>query len=134
MSNREAAQDPSGRSYDAMRDGEYEGETGERRNEQRDFETESWGKQQGQDDLTLQCHTMASMEPAQITAAVMSIVNNSRITLQYVQNQNLQRQARRRWQHSDESVEDVDTDFSQSTGPGNLDILVLMGQAHAVER
>ncbi|EMP27253.1 hypothetical protein UY3_15659 [Chelonia mydas] len=79
------------------------------------------------------CHITASMEPAQITAAVMSIVNTSRIILQYVQNQNLQKQARRRWQHGDESDEDMDTDFSESTGPGNLAILVAMGQAHARE-
>ncbi|CAM4681514.1 unnamed protein product [Caretta caretta] len=41
------------------------------------------------------CHTTASMEPAQITAAVMSIVNTSPIIMQYMQNQNLQKQARR---------------------------------------
>ncbi|EMP37987.1 hypothetical protein UY3_04745 [Chelonia mydas] len=80
------------------------------------------------------CYTKASMEPTQITAAVRSIVNTSRIILQYVQNQNLQKQARRRRQRGDESEEDMDTDFSQSMGPGNLDILVAMGQAHAVER
>ncbi|EMP30158.1 hypothetical protein UY3_12712 [Chelonia mydas] len=34
-------------------------------------------------------HTTAGMEPAQITAAVMSIVNISCIILQYVQNQTL---------------------------------------------
>ncbi|EMP42523.1 hypothetical protein UY3_00207 [Chelonia mydas] len=60
------------------------------------------------------CHTTASMEPGQITAAVMSIVNTSHIILQYVQNQNLQKQARRRRQRGDESDEDMDTDFSQS--------------------
>ncbi|EMP26062.1 Olfactory receptor 9G4 [Chelonia mydas] len=81
----------------------------------------------------VRCRTMASMEPAQITAAVMSIVNISRVILQYVQNQNLQKQARRRQQRGDESDEDMDTDFAQSTGPGNLDILVAMGEAHAVE-
>ncbi|CAM5106876.1 unnamed protein product [Eretmochelys imbricata] len=27
----------------------------------------------------------------------------------------------------------MDTDFSQSTGPGNLDIMVIMGQVHAME-
>ncbi|EMP25038.1 Eosinophil peroxidase [Chelonia mydas] len=41
------------------------------------------------------CHTTASMEPAQITAAVMSIVNTLRIIMQYMQNQKLQKQARR---------------------------------------
>ncbi|EMP33013.1 hypothetical protein UY3_09831 [Chelonia mydas] len=71
------------------------------------------------------------MEPAQITAAVMSIVNTLRIIMQ---NQNRQKQARRRWQRGDKSDEDMDTDFSQSKGPGNLAILVAMGQAHAMER
>ncbi|CAM4581038.1 unnamed protein product [Lepidochelys kempii] len=74
------------------------------------------------------------MEPAQITAAVMSIVNTSHIILQYVQNQNLQKQARRQPQRGDKSDEDMDTDFSQSMGPGNLDILVAVGQAHTMER
>ncbi|EMP25874.1 hypothetical protein UY3_17047 [Chelonia mydas] len=37
-------------------------------------------------------HTTASMEPTQITLAVMSIVNTSRIIMQYMQNQNLQKQ------------------------------------------
>ncbi|CAM2106548.1 unnamed protein product [Caretta caretta] len=31
------------------------------------------------------------------------------------------------------SDEDMDTDFSQSRGPGNVGIMVLMGQVHAVE-
>ncbi|XP_065440268.1 3-oxo-5-alpha-steroid 4-dehydrogenase 1 isoform X5 [Chrysemys picta bellii] len=79
-------------------------------------------------------HTTASMEPAQITAAVMSTVNTTRIILQYMQHQKLQQQARRRQQRGDGSDEDMDTDFSQSTVPGNLDIMVVMGQVHAVER
>ncbi|CAM5085698.1 unnamed protein product, partial [Eretmochelys imbricata] len=41
--------------------------------------------------------------------------------------------ANRRRQHGDESDEDMDTDFSQSTGPGNVGIMVLMGQVHVVE-
>ncbi|EMP32019.1 hypothetical protein UY3_10850 [Chelonia mydas] len=52
--------------------------------------------------------------------------------VQYVQN--LQKQARWRWQCGDKCDEDMNTDFSQSTGPSSLDILVAMGQAHAVER
>ncbi|EMP42064.1 Cystic fibrosis transmembrane conductance regulator [Chelonia mydas] len=68
-------------------------------------------------------HTKASMESTQISAAVMSIVNTLHIILQYVKNQNQQKQARRQWQRGDESDEDMDTDFSQSPGPGNLDIL-----------
>nr|XP_048713340.1 uncharacterized protein LOC125639748 [Caretta caretta] len=71
------------------------------------------------------------MEPAQLTAAVVSIVNTSRIILQYVQN--LQKQVRRRRQRNHDSNEDMDTDFSQSTGTGNLDIMVVTGQVPAVE-
>ncbi|CAM4685680.1 unnamed protein product [Lepidochelys kempii] len=53
-----------------------------------------------------------------------------------MQHQNLAKryQASRRHQHSDEGDEGMDTDFSQSTGPGNVGIMVLMGQAHVVER
>ncbi|CAM5104837.1 unnamed protein product [Natator depressus] len=53
------------------------------------------------------------------------------IILQYVQK--LQKQVRRRRQCGDESDEDMDTDFSQSMGPGDLAILVAMGQVHAME-
>ncbi|EMP26103.1 Putative EGF-like module-containing mucin-like hormone receptor-like 4 [Chelonia mydas] len=81
--------------------------------------------------LSCRCHTTASMEPAQITAAVMSIVNTSPIIMQYMQNQNLQNQARRQQQHGEESDKDMDTDFSLSMG--NLAILVAVGHAHAVE-
>ncbi|XP_065423349.1 malonyl-CoA decarboxylase, mitochondrial isoform X2 [Chrysemys picta bellii] len=84
--------------------------------------------------LSCRRHTTASMEPAQITAALMSTVNTTRIILQYMQHQKLQKQARRQWQRGDESDEDMDTDFSQSTGPSNLDIMVVMGQVHTVER
>ncbi|XP_050821548.1 uncharacterized protein LOC127057009 [Gopherus flavomarginatus] len=76
---------------------------------------------------------MASMEPAQITVAVMSTVNITHIILQYMQHQKLQKQVRRQRQLGDESDENMDTDFSQSTGLGNLDILVVKGQVHAVE-
>ncbi|EMP31980.1 hypothetical protein UY3_10904 [Chelonia mydas] len=84
--------------------------------------------------LSCRRHTTASLEPAQITTAVMRTVNTSHIIMQYMQNQNLQKQVRRRWQCGDKSDEDMDTDFSQSTSPGNMAILVAMGQAHAVER
>ncbi|EMP24573.1 hypothetical protein UY3_18362 [Chelonia mydas] len=73
-----------------------------------------------------------SMEPAQITAAVMTVLNTTHIIQQYMQN--LQKQASRRRQHGEESDEDMDKDFSQSTGPGNVHILVVMGQVHSVER
>ncbi|CAM4514589.1 unnamed protein product, partial [Caretta caretta] len=79
---------------------------------------------------------MASMEPAQITLAIRSTLNTTRIIQQYMQHQNLGKRNRgsRRRQHGDESDEDMDTVFSQSTGPGNVGIMVLMGQVHAVER
>ncbi|CAM5075807.1 unnamed protein product [Natator depressus] len=75
-------------------------------------------------------HSTASMEPIQLTAAVMTIVNTSRITMQFIQNQHLKNQVRKRQQHGDE---DMNTDFSKTAVPGNLEIIVLMGQAHAVE-
>ncbi|XP_065427403.1 uncharacterized protein LOC135976296 [Chrysemys picta bellii] len=79
------------------------------------------------------------MEPAQLTAALMSTINTTRIILQYMQHQDLQNQARRRrqrWrrQSGHESDEDMDTDFSKSTGHRNLAILVAMGQVPDVER
>ncbi|EMP26621.1 hypothetical protein UY3_16307 [Chelonia mydas] len=75
-------------------------------------------------------HSTASMEPVQLTTAVMTIVNTLRIIVQFMQNQRLKNQARRRWQRSDE---DMNTDFSKTMVPGNLEIFVLLGQAHAVE-
>ncbi|CAM5116349.1 unnamed protein product [Natator depressus] len=64
-------------------------------------------------------HSRASMEPAQLTAAVVSIVNSSRIILQYVQNL-----AKRR---EDDCEEDVDTDVPESMGCGNWDIIAAVG-------
>ncbi|CAM4703579.1 unnamed protein product [Lepidochelys kempii] len=80
-------------------------------------------------------HTTASMEPAQITLAIRSTLNTTCIIQQYMQHQNLAKRNRasRRHQRGDESDEDMDTDFSQSMGPGNAGIMVLMGQVHAVE-
>ncbi|EMP38168.1 hypothetical protein UY3_04659 [Chelonia mydas] len=60
--------------------------------------------------------------------------DSSKHHMQYMQNENLQKQASRRRQRSKESDEDMDTDVSQSTGSGNLATLVLQGQAYAVER
>ncbi|CAM5150989.1 unnamed protein product [Natator depressus] len=76
------------------------------------------------------------MEPAQITLGIRSTLNTTRIIQQYMQHQNLAKRNRasRRRQCGDESDEDMDTDFSQSMGPGNTGIMVLMGQVHAVER
>ncbi|EMP26745.1 hypothetical protein UY3_16145 [Chelonia mydas] len=79
-------------------------------------------------------HSTASMEPVQLTTAVMTIVNTLHIIVQFRQNQNLKNQARRRRKRSDESDEDMDTDFSKTMVPSNLEIMVLMGQAHAKER
>ncbi|EMP30868.1 Gastricsin [Chelonia mydas] len=65
------------------------------------------------------------MEPAQITLAIRSTLNTTRIIQQYMQHQNLAERYRasRRRQRGDESDEDMDTDFSQSTGPGNVGIM-----------
>ncbi|CAM5165886.1 unnamed protein product [Natator depressus] len=76
------------------------------------------------------------MELAQITLAIRRTLNATRFIQQYMQHQNLAKRNRasRRRQRSDESDEDVNTDFSQSMGPGNVGIMVLMGQVHVVER
>ncbi|CAM5135804.1 unnamed protein product [Eretmochelys imbricata] len=86
-----------------------------------------------EDLRTWQCRTMESMEPARITLAIRSTLNTTRIIQQYMQHQNLAKrnQASRRHQRGDESGEDMDKDFSQSMGPGNAGIMVLMGQVHA---
>ncbi|EMP36706.1 hypothetical protein UY3_06101 [Chelonia mydas] len=70
-------------------------------------------------------HTTASMEPAQLTAAVVRIVNTSHIILEYVQNRAKKRQ------HKDDRDEDMDT---ESTGCGNWDIMAAVGLADTVER
>ncbi|EMP26565.1 hypothetical protein UY3_16350 [Chelonia mydas] len=81
-------------------------------------------------------HTTASMEPTQITLAIRSTLNTTCIIQQYMHHQNLAKRNRasRRHQRGDESDEDMDTDFSQTMGPGNVGITVLMGQVHVVER
>ncbi|EMP29787.1 hypothetical protein UY3_13090 [Chelonia mydas] len=75
-------------------------------------------------------HTMAIMEPVQltITAAVVSIVNTSRIILEYMRNR-----AKRR-QHKEAFDEDMDTDIPESTGCGNWDIMAAVGLVDTVER
>ncbi|XP_074813136.1 exonuclease 3'-5' domain-containing protein 2 isoform X1 [Natator depressus] len=82
-------------------------------------------------------HSAGNMEPAHITVAIMSTINTAHIFQQDMQNHNLQEkqnQARRRQlQHSDKSEEDMDTDFSQSTGPCNVYIMVSIGQVHGME-
>nr|XP_048703369.1 uncharacterized protein LOC125635574 [Caretta caretta]XP_048703370.1 uncharacterized protein LOC125635574 [Caretta caretta] len=77
-------------------------------------------------------HSTASMEAIQLTTAVMTLVNTSRIIVQFMQNQHLKNQARRQRQRGDE---DMNTLFSKTVfpPPPNLEIIVLMGQAHAVE-
>nr|XP_048676966.1 leucine-rich repeat-containing protein 23 isoform X3 [Caretta caretta] len=80
--------------------------------------------------------TKASMEAAQLTLAIRSTLNTTRIIQQYMQHQNLAKRycARRRRQLGHVSDQDMDTDFSESMGPANACIMVLMGQVHAVER
>ncbi|XP_050824312.1 uncharacterized protein LOC127058370 [Gopherus flavomarginatus] len=75
------------------------------------------------------------MEPAQLKTAVMNIVNTSRILVQFMLNQDLKNQVRRRrlWQCGNESNEDIDTEYSQTAGPSTLEIMLLMGQVIAVE-
>ncbi|EMP35883.1 Death domain-containing protein 1 [Chelonia mydas] len=73
------------------------------------------------------CHSMASMEPTQLTAAVVSIVNSSCIILQYVQNL-----AKRR-HHEGDCEEDMDTDVPESMGCGNWDIMAAVGLVDTVE-
>ncbi|XP_073193470.1 HBS1-like protein isoform X6 [Lepidochelys kempii] len=81
-------------------------------------------------------HTKASMEAAQLTLAIRSTLNTTRIIQQYMQHQNLAKRyrVRRRRQRGHVSDQDMDTDFSESMGPANACIMVLMGQVHAVER
>ncbi|EMP36732.1 hypothetical protein UY3_06128 [Chelonia mydas] len=81
----------------------------------------------GQARSRSRCHTMASLEPAEPTAAIVSIVNTLRIILKYVQNR-----AKRR-QHEDDCDEDMDTDVPESTDCGNWDIMVAVGLVDTVE-
>ncbi|CAM4403783.1 unnamed protein product [Caretta caretta] len=74
------------------------------------------------------CHTTASMEPTQLTAAVVSIVNTSRIILEHVQNR------AKRCHHKGNCDEDMDTDVPESTGCGNWDITAAVGLVDTVER
>uniref|UniRef100_A0A8C3FCP4 DDE Tnp4 domain-containing protein n=1 Tax=Chrysemys picta bellii TaxID=8478 RepID=A0A8C3FCP4_CHRPI len=77
------------------------------------------------------------MEPTQITEAIMSTMNTAHTVLEYMQSQNMpkQNQVRRQLQRSAESDEeiDMDIDLSQSTGPSNVEIMVLLGEVHGVE-
>ncbi|EMP29971.1 hypothetical protein UY3_12910 [Chelonia mydas] len=73
-------------------------------------------------------HTMASMEPAQLTAAVVSVVNTSHIILEYVQNRS------KRCQHEDNCDEDMETDVPESMGCGNWEIVVAVGLVDTGER
>ncbi|EMP37741.1 Testis-expressed protein 14 [Chelonia mydas] len=65
----------------------------------------------------LGCHSTASMGPTQLTAAIASTVNTSRLILQYVQN------LAKRQQHRDNCEEDMDTDIPESMGCGSWDIM-----------
>uniref|UniRef100_A0A8C3EXX7 DDE Tnp4 domain-containing protein n=1 Tax=Chrysemys picta bellii TaxID=8478 RepID=A0A8C3EXX7_CHRPI len=80
------------------------------------------------------------MEAAQITAAIMSTMNTTHIVLEYMQSQDMpkqnQDQPMRQLQCGDESDEEIDMDtaLTQAMGPSNVQIMVLLGQVHAVER
>ncbi|CAM4435498.1 unnamed protein product [Lepidochelys olivacea] len=69
------------------------------------------------------------MEPDQISAAVLTIVNTSRIIQQYAQY--LQNRARKQRQRDYYTDEDMDTD---GMACGDWEIMVVFGQVHAVER
>ncbi|XP_048681893.2 UBX domain-containing protein 11 isoform X2 [Caretta caretta] len=72
-----------------------------------------------------------AMELDQISAAVLTIVNTSHIIHQYVQY--LQNRARKQRQRDYGSDEDMDTDVPRSTACGNWEIMVVLGQVHAME-
>ncbi|EMP29687.1 hypothetical protein UY3_13193 [Chelonia mydas] len=69
-----------------------------------------------------------AMEPTQISAAVLIIVNTSRIIQQYVQS--LQNRARKQRQRDYYTDEDMDTD---GTAYGDWEIMVVLAQVHVVE-
>ncbi|CAM5078819.1 unnamed protein product, partial [Eretmochelys imbricata] len=73
-----------------------------------------------------------AMEPTQISTAVLTIVNTSCIIQQYVQY--LQNWARKRQLRDYYTDEDMDTDVPRSMTCGDWEIMVLLGQVHAVER
>ncbi|XP_065423512.1 uncharacterized protein LOC135975653 isoform X1 [Chrysemys picta bellii] len=85
-------------------------------------------------------HTTANMEPAQLKTAVMNIVNTSRVLVEFMLSQDQKSEARRqrRRQRSDKHDEDMDmdtdTEFCETTGPGALEIMLLMGQILSMER
>ncbi|EMP37872.1 hypothetical protein UY3_04937 [Chelonia mydas] len=72
-----------------------------------------------------------AMEPAQMSAAVLTIVNTLRIIQQYVQY--LQNRARKRQQRNYDTDEDRDTDVPRNMACGDWEIMVVLGQVHAVE-
>ncbi|KAM9173435.1 uncharacterized protein ACDP82_000542 [Pangshura tecta] len=72
------------------------------------------------------------MEPAQISAVVLTIVNTSRIIQQYVQY--LQNQVRQRQQRDYYTDEDMNTDFPRSMVCDDWEIMVALGLVYAVER
>ncbi|XP_048684681.1 uncharacterized protein LOC125626039 [Caretta caretta] len=72
------------------------------------------------------------MELAQISAEVLTIVNTSCIVQQYVQC--LQNRVKKRQQCDRYTDEDMDTDVPRSTACGDWEIMVVLGQVHAVER
>ncbi|XP_050809899.1 iron-sulfur protein NUBPL isoform X3 [Gopherus flavomarginatus] len=83
-------------------------------------------------DYPCRHHSVGSVEPAQISASVLTIVNTSCIIQQYVQY--LEKQARKRRQRDYYTDEDMDTDVPRSTACGNWEIMMALGQVHAMER
>ncbi|KAG6926834.1 hypothetical protein G0U57_011028 [Chelydra serpentina] len=74
------------------------------------------------------------MEPSAIIAAVLSVVNTSRLIVHLFQNQMQRNRARRQRKLREDMNSERGTDLSQSTGPRPVEIMVAMGHVDPVER
>ncbi|KAG6939890.1 hypothetical protein G0U57_020772, partial [Chelydra serpentina] len=74
------------------------------------------------------------MEPSAIIAAVLSVVNTSRLIVHLFQNQMQRNRARRQQKLREDMNSERGTDLSQSTGPQPVEIMVAMRHVDPVER
>ncbi|KAG6938868.1 hypothetical protein G0U57_004517, partial [Chelydra serpentina] len=74
------------------------------------------------------------MEPSAIIAAVLSVVNTSRLIVHLFQRQMQRNRARRQRKLREDMNSERGTDLSQSTGPQPVEIMVSMGHVDPVER
>ncbi|KAG6927814.1 hypothetical protein G0U57_009276, partial [Chelydra serpentina] len=74
------------------------------------------------------------MEPSVIIAAVLSIVNTSRLIVHLFQNQMQRNRARRQRKLREYMNSERGIELSQSTGPRTVEIMVAMGHVDPVER